>query len=49
MEISKMEQRYDAVVAVMRDEFIVTEVARKFEVSRQTVHVWLARYEESGK
>jgi transposase len=43
-----MEQRYDAVLGVIRDGFTVTEVARKFGVSRQTVHVWLARYEEGG-
>src|ERR1035437_71084 len=48
MELSKMEQRYDAVLGVIRDGFTVTEVARKFGVSRQTVHVWLARYEEGG-
>src|SRR5665213_3121765 len=48
MELSKMEQRYDAVLGVIRDGFTVTEVARKFGVSRQTVHVWLARYKEGG-
>lgn len=48
MELSKMEQRYDAVLGVIRDGFTVTEVARKFGVSRQTMHVWLARYEEGG-
>ena len=48
MDLSKMEQRYDAVLGVIRDGFTVTEVARKFGVSRQSVHVWLARYEEGG-
>ena len=48
MELSKMEQRYDAVLGVIRDGFTVTEVAQKFGVSRQTVHAWLARYEEGG-
>jgi transposase InsO family protein len=48
VELSKMEQRYDAVLGVLRDGFTVTEVAQKFNVSRQTVHVWLARYEEGG-
>jgi transposase InsO family protein len=47
-ELSKMEQRYDAVLGVIRDGFSVTEVAKKFGVSRQTMHVWLARYEEGG-
>jgi transposase InsO family protein len=43
-----MEQRYDAVLGVLRDGFSVTEVATKFGVSRQTVHSWLKRYEEGG-
>jgi transposase-like protein len=43
VERSKMEQRYDAVLGVLRDGFSVTEVARKFNVSRQSVHAWLAR------
>ncbi|MHB2028404.1 MAG: IS481 family transposase [Acidimicrobiales bacterium] len=48
MELSKMEQRYDAVLGVIRDGFTVTEVAQKFGVSRQTIHAWLARYEAGG-
>src|ERR1019366_9571086 len=44
-DISKMEQRYDAVKMVM-DGFSVTEIAAKFEVSRQTVYRWMAKYEE---
>jgi transposase InsO family protein len=47
-EISKVEQRYDAVLAVIRDGMAVTEIAEKFGVARQTVHVWLARYEAGG-
>jgi transposase InsO family protein len=47
-ESSKMEQRYDAVLGVIRDGFTVTEVATKFGVSRQSVHAWLKRYEEGG-
>ena len=47
-ELSKMEQRYDAVLGVIRDGFSVTEVAAKFGVSRQSVHAWLARYEAGG-
>src|SRR5580658_3999391 len=43
-----MEQRYDAVLGVLRDGFSVTEVAQKFGVSRQAVHLWLKRYEEGG-
>jgi transposase len=46
-ELSKMEQCYDAVLGVIRDGFSVTEVAQKFGVSRQSVHTWLQRYEET--
>ena len=42
------EQRYNAVQAVIGDGRTVTEVARDLGVSRQTLHVWLARYEEEG-
>ena len=42
------EQRYKAVLAVIADGRTVTEVARDWGVSRQTMHVWLARYEEEG-
>jgi transposase InsO family protein len=47
-EFSKMEQRYDAVVAVVRDGLSVSEVATKFGVSRQSVYRWMARYEQEG-
>jgi transposase InsO family protein len=47
-ESSKMEQRYDAVLGVIRDGFTVSEVASKFGVSRQAVHSWLQRYKEGG-
>ena len=43
MEQSIMEQRYDAVMGVIRDGFNVTEVAEKYGVTRQTVHSWLRR------
>jgi transposase len=48
MEFSKMEQRYQAVLAIHVDGLTVTEVAEKWGVSRQTVHAWLRRYEEAG-
>jgi transposase len=48
VELTKVEQRYDAVLAVIRDGLQVREVAEKFGVSRQTVHVWMARYEAEG-
>jgi transposase InsO family protein len=48
VELSKVEQRYEAVLAVQRDGMKVTEVAEAFAVSRQTVHSWLARYEAGG-
>ena len=47
-EPSKVEQRYDAVAAVLRDGLRVSEVAEKFGVHRDTVYVWLSRYEADG-
>src|SRR5690242_11404689 len=47
-EMSVAEQRYKAVLAVISDGRTVTEVARDWGVSRQTLHAWLARYEEAG-
>lgn len=47
-EISVTEQRYKAVLAVIADGRTVTQVARDWEVARQTVHVWLERYEADG-
>ncbi|HJT95174.1 MAG TPA: IS481 family transposase [Mycobacterium sp.] len=47
-ERSKVEQRYDAVVAVIRDGMPVAEVAAKFGVHRDTVYAWMARYEAAG-
>lgn len=43
-----MEQRYQAVSLVVHDGESVVEVARRFGVSRQTIHAWLARYERGG-
>jgi len=48
VELSVMEQRYQAVLAVVQDGWRVVEVARRLGVSRQTVHAWIARYEEGG-
>jgi transposase InsO family protein len=47
-EMSVAEQRYKAVLAVISDGRTVKEVARDWGVSRQTLHAWLARYEEAG-
>jgi Homeodomain-like domain-containing protein len=38
VELSLMEQRYQAVLAVVQDGWKVVEVADRFGVSRQTVH-----------
>ena len=47
-EMSVSEQRYLAVLAVIRDGDTVTEVAARLGVSRKTLHVWLSRYEVGG-
>jgi transposase-like protein len=48
-ELSVAEQRYRAVMAVVSGGRTVTEVARDLDVSRQTMHTWLARYEPTGR
>lgn len=46
-ELQVSEQRYRAVQEVL-DGASVTAVARRFGVSRQTVHAWLNRYAGDG-
>jgi len=48
VELSVMEQRYQAVLAIRQDGWKIVEVARKLGVSRQSVHTWLTRYDEGG-
>lgn len=48
VELSVMEQRYQAVLAVVQDGWKVVEVAERLGVSRQTVHAWITRYEQGG-
>lgn len=46
--MSVAEQGYKAVLAVISDRRTVTEVASSWQMSRQTLHAWLARYEAAG-
>ncbi len=48
VELNLVEQRYRAVLEVLNDGASVTDVARRFGVARQTVHVWLRRYAADG-
>ena len=48
VELSVMEQRYQAVMAVVQDGWKVTEVAERLGVTRQAVHKWIARYQAGG-
>src|SRR5580765_7153967 len=48
VEMSVVEQRYQAVLAVIRDGVPVVQVASRFGVSRQAVHRWLRWYEDQG-
>ena len=48
VELGVMEQRYQVVLAVIQDGWRVVDVAHRMEVSRQTVHNWIARYEQGG-
>jgi transposase InsO family protein len=47
VELGVVEQRYRAVLEVL-EGLTVTDVARRYGVSRQTVHVWLRRYGADG-
>ncbi len=38
VELSVMEQRYQAIMAVIQDGWKVTEVAQRLGVARQSVH-----------
>src|SRR6266566_2327502 len=48
VELSVVERRYQAVIAVIRDGVAVVEVAHRFDVSRQAVHRWLRWDEGEG-
>lgn len=47
VELGLLEQRHKAVLEVMNGA-MVTEVARRYGVVRQTVHDWLRRYAKAG-
>jgi transposase InsO family protein len=48
LELTVVEQRFNAVMEVLRDGLKVTEVAERYGVSRQAVHGWLRRYAAGG-
>jgi len=48
VELSVVEQRYAAVLEVVRDGLTVAEVAERYGVSRQSVYTWVARYQGGG-
>ena len=47
VELSVVEQRYRAVLDAAAG-MPVTEVAARYEVSRQSVHAWIRRYADGG-
>jgi transposase InsO family protein len=48
VELSVVEQRYAAVLEVLRDGLRVVEVAERYGVSRQTIYTWVRRDEADG-
>lgn len=48
VELDVVEQRYQAVLEVLHQGVSVTDVARRFGVTRQTVHRWLRLYANAG-
>lgn len=47
VELGVVEQRYQAVLEVVQGATVI-DVARRYGVARQTVHVWLRRYADRG-
>jgi transposase InsO family protein len=47
-ELTVAEQRFNAVMEVLRDGLTVVEVADRYGVSRQAVHGWLRRWQAGG-
>ena len=48
LELTVAEQRFNAVMELLRDGLTVIEVAGRYGVSRQAVHGWLRRYRIGG-
>jgi transposase InsO family protein len=48
LELTVAEQRFNAVMEVIRDGLTVIEVADRYGMSRQTIHGWLGRYRTGG-
>jgi transposase InsO family protein len=48
LELTVVEQRFNAVMEVLRDGLRVIEVADRYGVSRQAVHGWLRHYRTGG-
>jgi Helix-turn-helix domain len=48
LALTVAEQRFNAVMEVLRDGLTVIEVAERYGVSRQAVHGWLRRYRTGG-
>jgi Homeodomain-like domain len=48
VELGVVEQRYQAVLEVLNDGASVSDVARRYGVARQTVHVWLRKHAAEG-
>jgi len=48
VERNVVEQRYEAVMAILRDGRQVSEVARVYGVTRQTMSAWVSKYEALG-
>ena len=48
VELSMVEQRYQAVREVLDSGATITEVAKHYGVDRRTLHRWLTRYANGG-
>jgi transposase-like protein len=48
VELSMVEQRYQAVREVLDTGATITDVAARYGVDRRTLHHWLTRYANGG-
>ena len=47
-ETCPMDQRLSFVADWLRDEWTMTELAKRYAISRKTAYKWVARYETDG-
>lgn len=47
-ETNPMDQRLGLIADWLRADNYVTDIARRYQISRKTAYKWIGRYEEGG-